>query len=152
MVKGQAFSLYHSLRLIALIIKITVLRNLHGTLHGNRPLRKFPTTMGKVQRVLKKPQLEMFCWRSSWYYENVPDLLEKSKKIVETFRKSLVEKFWKSLSTSSFLFIYHIYHMYLFRQSKVYSCNNKGFTIDIWNFKVQNNLFFIASFIWRDDI
>ena len=28
---------------------------------------------------------------------------------------------------------------------------NEGFTIDIWNFKIQNNLFFMASFTWRDD-
>ena len=54
---------------------------------------------------------------------------------------SFYDSLWVTLTVIK---SYIIYHIYLFRQ--VYSCNNKGFTIDMWNFKIQNNLFFIASF------
>ena len=42
---------------------------------------------------------------------------------------------------------YHMNHIHLFCQSKVYGLNNKGYAIDIWNFTIQNNLFFY-SFIY----
>ena len=64
--------------------------------------------------------------------------------------KALICPIWKSIFKIWNTFWPSIVYIYLFRQSKVYSYNEKGFTEDIWNFKIQNNLFFIASFTWRD--
>ena len=52
------------------------------------------------------------------------------------------------------LFITFISHIFLWRVKSIIievSSINEGFTIDIWNFKIQNNLFFMASFTRRDD-
>ena len=52
---------------------------------------------------------------------------------------------WQLLELQS----YQIYHIYLFHHSKVCSYNNRRFTIDIWNFKIQNNLFYSFNYMER---
>ena len=50
--------------------------------------------------------------------------------------------------TCSSCTIYHIIsdHTYLFCWTKVYTCNNKGFIIDIWNFKIS--IYFIFMYFY----
>ena len=95
--------------------------------------------------LIPKPQQES---NLSWTKNKIVQAEENSKMNMAKQNYWTIEQllsFYDSLwVTLTVIKSYIIYHIYLFRQ--VYSCNNKGFTIDMWNFKIQNNLFFIASF------
>ena len=75
----------------------------------------------------------------------------RSRKKIQTYRFYVIKPIDGPLNDTKRAYGNNIisYIIYLFRQSKVYSYNNKGFTVDIWNFKIQNNSF---SFVYMEGL